>query len=161
MGHPVGRLSAPMLLTDLLCMLMLYGGCAPSSPTLPEIDGKPVHAAFGAVSRIKNREIVVQGIFRMTADERMLAVVLPHGRTLGICRYDPVPELSDAMRMNCVPASGIGASGARFLRHLGTALYTLWPALDPDAADAESIRHRRHEANGIFTDFCFTETSHP
>ncbi|MDR2695346.1 MAG: hypothetical protein LBC79_03080 [Deltaproteobacteria bacterium] len=110
----------------LLCAILL-GGCAASTllPSLPHM--QPLQAQFGLRFRHAGLSVPLQGAVNMTGNEGSLGVIFPHGRTLGVCRYQ-------GGGMECAP-TGEGGSRARFmLRQIGLAVYRSLPALAREPA---------------------------
>jgi hypothetical protein len=105
----------------LLCALLL-GGCAAQTLPLPPLHTGPVQAQFGLRFSYAGMSIPLQGAVRMTDNEGNLGVIFPHGRTLGVCRYQKGG-------MECVPAGGGMARARVMLQQIGVAVYRMLPAL--------------------------------
>ena len=146
-----------------ICLLLLVGlfaGCAAQKRTmrLPPHQARPqsapLVAQFGARLSIAGQSAPVQGEVQMTESGGSLALILPHGRTLGICTYstDAQPASGPAsgsgsgsahepngtaapqpVKMECTPAEGMGREAASLLVRAGVAVYRILPALDPGA----------------------------
>lgn len=82
--------------TCLLLFFALFAGCAAQKravllpPYQPESPSTTMVAQFGARLSIGGQRAPVQGEVQMTASGGSLALILPHGRTLGICTYSPI-----------------------------------------------------------------------
>ena len=83
----------------LLLMLGLVAACGAQRtmvlPPLPagQQSGSLV-AQFGARLTIAGQKVPVQGEVQMTESGGSLALILPHGRTLGVCTYSADVGLS-------------------------------------------------------------------
>jgi len=110
----------------LLCIL-LFSGCAATTLRLPPQDVRPVQAQFGLRFHHADMTLPLQGGVQMAENEGNLGVIFPHGRTLGVCRYQ-------GGGMECIPA-GEERRATRFvLRQIGLAVYRLLPALTQESA---------------------------
>ena len=110
----------------LLCALLL-SGCAATTPSLSPLHMQPVQAQFGLRFSHGDNSLPLQGAVQFTEDAGSLGVIFPHGRTLGLCRYQ-------RGGMECVPADG-ERGGTRFmLRQVGLAVYRVLPALTRESA---------------------------
>ena len=133
--------------TCFALILTLLAGCAAHkstavfSPTSPA--NLPLVAQFGARLCTGGQTAPLQGEVQMTAQGGSLALILPHGRTLGICTYSadarPITGPSGAqgqqsVKMECTPAQGVGREAASLLFRMGVAVYRILPALGPGAA---------------------------
>ena len=141
----------------LLLMFALLAGCGAHKRTvlLPpyqaESPGASLVAQFGARLSMGGQSAPVQGEVQMTQSGGSLALILPHGRTLGICTYSPnsgadtgpasgIPGVATAadatssagkqpVKMECTPADGLGRDAASLLFRAGVAVYRILPAL--------------------------------
>jgi hypothetical protein len=112
----------------LLCVLLL-SGCAVTSATrlsLPPLHAQPVQAQFGLRFSRAGMSLPVQGAVQRPANEGSLGVIFPHGRTLGVCRYQ-----EDGME--CIPAEGTHAGTGFMLRQIGLGVYRVLPGLTQEA----------------------------
>ena len=126
----------PIRYACLLLMFALLAGCGAHKRTvlLPpyqaESPGASLVAQFGARLSMGGQSAPVQGEVQMTQSGGSLALILPHGRTLGICTYSPnsgadtgpasgIPGVATAadatssagkqpVKMECTPADGLG-----------------------------------------------------
>jgi hypothetical protein len=106
--------------------LLLIGGCAAKTVSLPPQNMQPVQAQFGMRFISAGMTIPLQGAMVMEENEGSLAVIFPHGLTLGVCRYQDGG-------MECVPAGG-GRHRARvMLQQIGLAVYRSLSALTPES----------------------------
>ena len=110
----------------LLCAI-LFCGCAATtlSPSLPHV--QPVEAQFGLRFRYGSQVVPLQGAVHVTENAGSLGVIFPHGRTLGLCRYQ-----GDVME--CAPAGDEGGRTRFMLRQIGLAVYRVLSALTREAA---------------------------
>ena len=138
--------------TYLLLMVALLAGCAAHKRTvqLPphqaESSGAMLVAQFGARLSIGGQSAPVQGEVQMGESGGSLALILPHGRTLGICTYSPDSGSESGpasgptsgpsgalgqqtVKMECTPAEGMGRDAANLLFRAGVAVYRILPAL--------------------------------
>ena len=147
--------------TCLLLFFALFAGCAAQKravllpPYQPESPSTTMVAQFGARLSIGGQSAPVQGEVQMTASGGSLALILPHGRTLGICTYSPnsgpvsgaVSGLGSgptsgpsaalgqqAVKMECTPAEGMSRDAANLLFRAGVAVYRILPALGQGVA---------------------------
>ena len=151
----------PIRYACLLLMFALLAGCGAHKRTvlLPpyqaESPGASLVAQFGARLSMGGQSAPVQGEVQMTQSGGSLALILPHGRTLGICTYSPnsgadtgpasgIPGVATAadatssagkqpVKMECTPADGLGRDAASLLFRAGVAVYRILPALGQDA----------------------------
>ena len=83
----------PIRYAWLLLLIALLAGCGAHKRTvlLPphqaESPGASLVAQFGARLSMGGQSAPVQGEVQMTQSGGSLALILPHGRTLGICTY--------------------------------------------------------------------------
>ena len=147
----------PIRYACLLLMFALLAGCGAHKRTvlLPpyqaESPGASLVAQFGARLSMGGQSAPVQGEVQMTQSGGSLALILPHGRTLGICTYSPnsgadtgpasgIPGVATAadatssagkqpVKMECTPADGLGRDAASLLFRAGVAVYRILPAL--------------------------------
>ena len=152
----------PIRYACLLLMFALLAGCGAHKRTvlLPpyqaESPGASLVAQFGARLSMGGQSAPVQGEVQMTQSGGSLALILPHGRTLGICTYSPnsgadtgpasgIPGVATAadatssagkqpVKMECTPADGLGRDAASLLFRAGVAVYRILPALGQGAA---------------------------
>ena len=156
----------------LLCALLL-SGCAATTLTLPPLDAQPVQAQFGLRFNSAGMSLPLQGAVHMAENAGSLGVIFPHGRTLGVCRYQ-------GGGMECTLA-GEKKSGTRFmLRQIGLAVYRILPALTRESprnahqdiigtdwavrwkqTDAGRSAEYRDLSNHVTIDMHFTEISWP
>lgn len=135
----------------LLLMFALLAACGAQKRTvlLPpyqaESPGASLVAQFGARLSMGGQSAPVQGEVQMTQSGGSLALILPHGRTLGICTYRPnsgadtgpangISGVANAageqsVKMKCTPAEGLGREAASLLFRAGVAVYRILPAL--------------------------------
>ena len=147
----------PIRYACLLLLIALLAGCGAHKRTvlLPphqaESPGASLVAQFGARLSMGGQSAPVQGEVQMTQSGGSLALILPHGRTLGICTYSPnsgadtgpasgIPGVATAadatssagkqpVKMECTPADGLGRDAASLLFRAGVAVYRILPAL--------------------------------
>ena len=152
----------PIRYACLLLMFALLAGCGAHKRTvlLPpyqaESPGASLVAQFGARLSMGGQSAPVQGEVQMTQSGGSLALILPHGRTLGICTYRPnsgadtgpasgIPGVATAadatssagkqpVKMECTPADGLGRDAASLLFRAGVAVYRILPALGQGSA---------------------------
>ena len=180
--------------TCLLLMFALLAGCAAHKGTvlLPpyqsESPSATLVAQFGARLSIGGQSAPVQGEVQMGESGGSLALILPHGRTLGICTYSPNSGpvsgptsgpsgafRQPAVKMECTPAEGMGREAASLLLRAGVAVYRILPALGQGAAlpnlegngwsahfspTAEGVNGVYSEQDGMTMDMYFVEISH-
>ena len=125
-------------------------------PYQAESPGASLVAQFGARLSMGGQSAPVQGEVQMTQSGGSLALILPHGRTLGICTYSPnsgadtgpasgIPGVATAadatssagkqpVKMECTPADGLGRDAASLLFRAGVAVYRILPALGQGSA---------------------------
>ena len=147
----------PIRCACLLLIFALLAACGAQKRTvlLPphqaESPGASLVAQFGARLSMVGQSAPVQGEVQMTQSGGSLALILPHGRTLGICTYRPnsgadtgpangisgvanAADTADAageqsVKMECTPAEGLGREAASLLFRAGVAVYRILPAL--------------------------------
>ncbi len=152
----------PIRYACLLLLIALLAGCGAHKRTvlLPphqaESPGASLVAQFGARLSMGGQSAPVQGEVQMTQSGGSLALILPHGRTLGICTYSPnsgadtgpasgIPGVATAadatssagkqpVKMECTPADGVGRDAASLLFRAGVAVYRILPALGQGSA---------------------------
>ena len=152
----------PIRYACLLLLIALLAGCGAHKRTvlLPphqaESPGASLVAQFGARLSMGGQSAPVQGEVQMTQSGGSLALILPHGRTLGICTYSPnsgadtgpasgIPGVATAadatssagkqpVKMECTPADGLGRDAASLLFRAGVAVYRILPALGQGSA---------------------------
>ena len=152
----------PIRYACLLLLIALLAGCGAHKRTvlLPphqaESPGASLVAQFGARLSMGGQSAPVQGEVQMTQSGGSLALILPHGRTLGICTYSPnsgadtgpasgIPGVATAadatssagkqpVKMECTPADGLGRDAASLLVRAGVAVYRILPALGQGSA---------------------------
>ena len=141
-------------------------------------------AQFGARLTIAGQSAPVQGEVQMTESGGSLALILPHGRTLGVCTYSPdvAPDSgpkgatsAQSVKMQCTPAEGMGREAASLLVRAGVAVYRILPALGQDAVQpnlegkgwkarfsptADGLNGVYSEQDGMTMDMYFVEISH-
>lgn len=184
----------------LLLVLALAAGCAAPKgtvllPPFSSLDserhaavnppfGAPLVAQFGARLNIAGQSAPVQGEVQTTESGGSLALILPHGRTLGICTYrtdtgsasGPNGEIArQPVKMECARAEGMGREAASLLFRTGVAVYRILPALGQRAAPsdlvgkgwsahfspmADGLNAVYSEQNGMTMEMYFTEISH-
>jgi len=120
-----------------LCTLLL-SGCAATSFPLPPLQTQPVEAQFGLRFTHGGTSLPLQGAVQVLGNEGSLGIIFPHGRTVGVCRYQ-------GEGMTCVPAQG-ARTGTRFmLQQIGLAVYRILPALTAespqDLAEGDWVVH--------------------
>ena len=179
--------------TCLLLMFALLAACAAHKGTVllppyqPESSSATLVAQFGARLSIGGQSAPVQGEVQMDESGGSLALILPHGRTLGICTYSPNSGPvsgttgtagtagAQSVKMECTPAEGMGREAASLLLHAGVAVYRILPALGQGAAlpnlggngwsahfspTAEGVNGVYSEQDGMTMDMYFVEISH-
>ena len=152
----------PIRYACLLLMFALLAGCGAHKRTVlltpyqAESPGASLVAQFGARLSMGGQSAPVQGEVQMTQSGGSLALILPHGRTLGICTYSPnsgadtgpasgIPGVATAadatssagkqpVKMECTPADGLGRDAASLLFRAGVAVYRILPALGQGSA---------------------------
>ena len=152
----------PIRYAWLLLLIALLAGCGAHKRTvlLPphqaESPGASLVAEFGARLSMGGQSAPVQGEVQMAESGGSLALILPHGRTLGICTYSPnsgadtgpasgIPGVATAadatssagkqpVKMECTPADGLGRDAASLLFRAGVAVYRILPALGQGSA---------------------------
>ena len=152
----------PIRYACLLLLIALLAGCGAHKRTvlLPphqaESPGASLVAQFGARLSMGGQSAPVQGEVQMTQSGGSLALILPHGRTLGICTYSPnsgadtgpasgIPGVATAadatssagkqpVKLECTPADGLGRDAASLLFRAGVAVYRILPALGQGSA---------------------------
>lgn len=141
-------------------------------------------AQFGARLTIAGQNAPVQGEVQMTEAGGSLALILPHGRTLGVCTYSAnvapatEPKVAAApqpVEMQCTPAEGMGREAANLLVRAGVAVYRILPALGQDAVHpnlegkgwkarfsptTDGLNGVYSEQDGMTMDMYFVEISH-
>ena len=172
----------------LLLMLGLVAACSAQrtmvlSPLPASQQSGSLVAQFGARLTIAGQSEPVQGEVQMTEACGSIALILPHGRTLGVCTYSPdVPSGSGAkgaagaqpVKMQCTPAEGMGREAASLLFRTGVAIYRILPALGQDAVlnlegkgwkarfspTDDGLNGIYSEQDGMAIDMYFVEISH-
>jgi len=112
----------------MLCVLLI-SGCAATTLRLPPQDVRPVQAQFGLRFHHADMTLPLQGGVQIAENEGSLGVIFPHGRTLGVCRYQKGG-------MECTPAGEEKHSTRFVLRQIGLAVYRLLPGLTQTADNA-------------------------
>ena len=179
--------------TCLLLIFAVLAGCGGHKRVelLPQHETGPQHislvALFGARLGIGGQSIPVQGEVQMSESGGSLALILPHGRTLGICTFSPNSGPTNgttdtvsaagkqAVKMECTPAEGMGGQAAGLLFRAGVAVYRILPALGQSPAQhqlegngwsayfipaVDSLNGVYTEQNGMTMDMYFVEISH-
>ena len=176
--------------TGLLLILAALAGCGTHKRVvlLPQHEAGQQHisfvAQFGARLGIGGQSIPVQGEVQMSESGASLALILPHGRTLGVCTYsaDAKPASGpkgaagvQPVKMECTPAEGMGGEATGLLFHTGVAVYRILPALGQSPAQfqlegkgwnahfspaADSLNGIYTEQDGMTMDMYFVEISH-
>ena len=139
----------------LLLLFVLLAGCAANKrtvllPSQPAPLSATLVAQFGARLSFSGQSVPVQGEVQMTKSGGSLALILPHGRTLGICTYSPnsgadtgpasgTTSAADTagmqtVKMECTPSEGMGREATKLLNRAGVAVYRILPALGQGAA---------------------------
>ena len=174
----------------LLLILGLVAACGAQKRTvqLPSLQAGQqsgsLVAQFGARLTIAGQNAPVQGEVQMTESGGSLALILPHGRTLGVCTYSPDVALdsepkgatsAQSVKMQCIPAEGMGREAASLLVRAGVAVYRILPALGQDPAlttlegkgwkarfspTADGLNGVYSEHDGMTIDMYFVEISH-
>jgi hypothetical protein len=155
----------------LVLCVFLSSGCAATTLRLPPQDAQPVQAQFGLRFHHAGMTLPLQGGVQMAENEGRLGVIFPHGRTLGVCRYQ-------GGGMECTPAGGERRETRFVLRQTGLAVYRLLPALtrefsrnaEQDSADW-AVRWKKTDAgldaeyrdtgSQVTIDIHFTEIARP
>ena len=174
---------------SLLLILGLLAACgAQRTMQLPPLQADQqkgsLIAQFGARLTIAGQNAPVQGEVQMTEAGGSLALILPHGRTLGVCTYSAnvapatEPKVAAApqpVEMQCTPAEGMGREAANLLVRAGVAVYRIVPALGQDTAltnlegkgwkarfspTADGLNGVYSEHDGMTIDMYFVEISH-
>ena len=141
-------------------------------------------AQFGARLTIAGQNAPVQGEVQMTESGGSLVLILPHGRTLGVCTYsaDVAPDSgpkgatsAQPVKMQCTTAEGMGREATSLLFRTGVAVYRVLPALGQDAVQpnlegkgwkarfsptADGLNGVYSEQDGMTMDMYFVEISH-
>ena len=174
----------------LLLFLGLVAACGAQKRTmqLPPLQASQqsdsLVAQFGARLTLAGQSAPVQGEVQMTESGGSLALILPHGRTLGVCTYSPDVALdsepkgatsAQSVKMQCIPAEGMGREAASLLVRAGVAVYRILPALGQDPAltnlegkgwkarfspTADGLNGVYSEQDGMTMDMYFVEISH-
>ena len=174
----------------LLLLIALLAACGAHKRTvlLPpyqaESPGASLVAQFGARLSMGGQSAPVQGEVQMTQSGGSLALILPHGRTLGVCTYSANVEPASSpkgaageqsMKMECTPAEGLGREAASLLFRAGVAVYRILPALGQGPAlpqlegkgwsahfspTADGLNGTYGEQDGMTMDMYFVEISH-
>ena len=174
----------------LLLILAVLAGCGAHKRTLllPPFQAAPqgssLVAQFGARLGIGGQNVPVQGEVQMSEAGGSLALILPHGRTLGVCTYSVATGLArgqngvvdpQPVKMECSPAEGMGREAASLLLSTGVAVYRILPALGQSPAlpllegkgwnarfnsQTDSLTGVYAEQNGMTMDMYFVEISH-
>lgn len=180
----------PIRYACLLLLSALLAGCGAHKRTvlLPphqaESPGVSLVAQFGARLSMGGQSAPVQGEVQMSQSGGSLALILPHGRTLGVCTYsanvEPASDPKGAageqpMKMECTPADGLGRDAASLLFGAGVAVYRILPALGQGPAlpqlegkgwsahfspTADGLNGTYGEQDGMTIDMYFVEISH-
>ena len=176
-----------------ICLLLILGLLAACGGhkrvvLLPQHETGPQHislvAQFGARLGIGGQSIPVQGEVQMSESGGSLALILPHGRTLGVCTYSANAEpasgpkgsaVDPSVKMECTPAEGMGGEATGLLFRAGVAVYRILPALVQSPAQhqlegkgwnahfspaVDSLNGVYTEQNGMTMDMYFVEISH-
>lgn len=174
----------------LLLFLGLVAACGAQKRTmqLPPLQASQqsdsLVAQFGARLTLAGQSAPVQGEVQMTESGGSLALILPHGRTLGVCTYGPdvasgsgqkAPPAPPSVKMQCTPAEGMGSEAASLLVRAGVAVYRILPALGQDPAltnlegkgwkarfspTADGLNGVYSEQDGMTINIYFVEISH-
>ena len=180
----------PIRCACLLLIFALLAACGAQKRTvlLPphqaESPGASLVAQFGARLSMGGQSAPVQGEVQMTQSGGSLALILPHGRTLGVCTYSANVEPASSpkgaageqsMKMECTPAEGLGREAASLLFRAGVAVYRILPALGQGPAlpqlegkgwsahfspTADGLNGTYGEQDGMIMDMYFVEISH-
>lgn len=180
----------PIRCACLLLLIALLAACGAQKRTvlLPphqaESPGASLVAQFGARLSMGGQSAPVQGEVQMTQSGGSLALILPHGRTLGVCTYSANVEPASSpkgaageqsMKMECTPAEGLGREAASLLFRAGVAVYRILPALGQGPAlpqlegkgwsahfspTADGLNGTYGEQDGMTMDMYFVEISH-
>jgi len=152
----------------LFCALLL-SGCAATTLALAPLDTQPIQAQFGLRFIHAGTAIPLQGAVRMKEHEGDLGVIFPHGRTLGVCRYQDGG-------MVCTSAVEDRFRTRFMLQQIGLAVYRLLPALSQESpqdvteadwsvrwkeADTGRSAEYRDLASQVTMYVHFTETTQP
>ena len=180
----------PIRCACLLLIFALLAACGAQKRTvlLPphqaESPGASLVAQFGARLSMVGQSAPVQGEVQMTQSGGSLALILPHGRTLGVCTYSANVEPASSpkgaageqsMKMECTPAEGLGREAASLLFRAGVAVYRILPALGQGPAlpqlegkgwsahfspTVDGLNGTYGEQDGMTMDMYFVEISH-
>ena len=180
----------PIRCACLLLIFALLAACGAQKRTvlLPphqaESPGASLVAQFGARLSMGGQSAPVQGEVQMAESGGSLALILPHGRTLGVCTYSANVEPASSpkgaageqsMKMECTPAEGLGREAASLLFRAGVAVYRILPALGQGPAlpqlegkgwsahfspTADGLNGTYGEQDGMTMDMYFVEISH-
>lgn len=120
----------------LLLSLMLLWSCAAQQRVmdLPPSSIIPLRVQFGARVIKAEQSFPLQGVVQMTGSGGNLVLILPHGRTFGVCTYLPskAADQTKIEKMQCIPASGLDSNAEYLLVRTGLAIYRILPALESD-----------------------------
>ena len=180
----------PIRCACLLLIFALLAACGAQKRTvlLPphqaESPGASLVAQFGARLSMGGQSAPVQGEVQLTQSGGSLALILPHGSTLGVCTYSANVEPASSpkgaageqsMKMECTPAEGLGREAASLLFRAGVAVYRILPALGQGPAlpqlegkgwsahfspTADGLNGTYGEQDGMTMDMYFVEISH-
>lgn len=127
----------------LLLSLMLLWGCATQQRIidLPPSSATPLRVQFGARVIKSEQSVPLQGIVQMTENDGNLVLILPHGRTFGVCTYSPskTADQTKIEKMQCIPASGLDSKAEYLLVRTGLAIYRMLPALESGVDNQEAV----------------------
>lgn len=129
-----------------LCLpliILLLWGCAAQQRVmdLPPRSITSLRVQFGARVIKAEQSIPLQGVVQMTDGGGALVLILPHGRTFGICSYIPskMADQTKTEKMHCVPASGLDPNAEDLLMRTGLAVYRMLPALESDKINQDVV----------------------
>lgn len=127
----------------LLLSLMLLWSCAAQQRVmdLPPSSATPLRVQFGARVIKAEQSVPLQGVVQMTGGGGNLVLILPHGRTFGVCTYIPskTADQTKIEKMQCIPASGLDSNAEYLLVRTGLAIYRILPALESGIDNQEAV----------------------
>lgn len=129
-----------------LCLpvsLMLLWGCATQQQAIDLLPSAttPLRVQFGARVIKSEQSVPLQGIVQMTENGGNLVLILPHGRTFGVCTYIPskATDQTNTLKMQCIPASGLDSNAEYLLVRTGLAIHRILPTLESGIDNQEVV----------------------
>lgn len=166
-----------------LCLpliVLLLWGCAAQQRAmdLPPGSTTSLRVQFGARVIKAGQSIPLQGVVQMAENGGTLVLILPHGRTFGVCAYVPskMADQTKIEKMHCVPAAGLDSNAEDVLMRTGLAIYRMLPTLASDKDNQNVVgqgwsidfmRAREDftasyaQEDGLHMEFKITEISRP